>query len=101
MTALATPVGPSRLRRIGALAAAETQPATIRFTLDDGVPPPPVPAGVHVVSAGPQVEWHTRALQPALARLLAWAAAYGVVLRGLQARSASLEQAFLAVADAE
>jgi ABC-2 type transport system ATP-binding protein len=80
---------------------AQTQPATIRFVLDAGDPRPPVPAGVQVVSAGPRVEWHTRALQPVLAQLLAWAAAYGVVLRGLQARAASLEQAFLAVADAE
>jgi ABC-2 type transport system ATP-binding protein len=80
---------------------AETQPATIRFTLTPGDPQPPVPSGVEVVSAGPRVEWHTRVLQPALAQLLAWAAAYGVVLRGLQARAASLEQAFLAVADAD
>ena len=80
---------------------AETQPATIRFTLAPGDPQPPVPSGVEVVSAGPRIEWHTRALQPALAQLLAWAAAYGVVLRGLQARAASLEQAFLAVADAD
>jgi ABC-2 type transport system ATP-binding protein len=80
---------------------AETQPATIRFTLDAGVPRPPVPRDVEVVAAGPRVEWHTRALQPVLAALLAWAAEHGVVLRGLQARAASLEQAFLAVADAE
>jgi ABC-2 type transport system ATP-binding protein len=80
---------------------AETQPATIRFTLDGDVPQPPVPAGVQVLGAGPQVEWHTRTLQPVLTQLLAWAAAYGVVLRGLHARAASLEQAFLAAADAE
>ncbi|SDN98820.1 ABC transporter ATP-binding protein [Geodermatophilus sp. DSM 45219] len=79
---------------------AETQPATIRFTLDAGAPQPPVPAAVEVVTPGPRVEWHTRALQPVLAELLAWAAANGVVLRGLQARAASLEQAFLAVANA-
>ena len=80
---------------------AETQPATIRFVLDAGVPQPPVPAGVEEVRPGPRVEWHTRALQPALVELLAWAAANGVLLRGLQARAASLEQAFLAVAAAE
>jgi ABC-2 type transport system ATP-binding protein len=79
---------------------ADTQPATIRFTLDAGSPQPPVPAAVEVVGPGPRVEWHTRSLQPVLAELLAWAAANGVVLRGLQARAASLEQAFLAVADA-
>ncbi len=79
----------------------ETQPATIRFAPDPGAPRPPVPAGVEVVEDGPRVEWHTRALQPVLAGLLAWAAENGVVLRGLHARAASLEQAFLAVADGE
>ncbi|MCZ2848060.1 ABC transporter ATP-binding protein [Modestobacter sp. VKM Ac-2978] len=78
---------------------AETQPATIRFTLDDDAPPPPVPAGAQVVTQGRRVEWHTRALQPVLAELLAWAAEHGVVLRTLLARAGSLEQAFLAVAD--
>jgi ABC-2 type transport system ATP-binding protein len=79
----------------------ETQPATVRFTLDPGTPRPPVPAAAEVVEDGPRVEWHTRALQPVLAELLAWAAANGVVLRGLHARAASLEQAFLAVADGD
>jgi ABC-2 type transport system ATP-binding protein len=80
---------------------AATQPATIRFTLDGDAPPlPPLPA-VRVAAAGPQVELHTRALQPALTELLTWAAAHRVVLTGLQARSASLEQAFLAVADGD
>ncbi|MQA32904.1 ABC transporter ATP-binding protein [Modestobacter roseus] len=78
---------------------AETQPATIRFTLDDDAPQPPVPTGVQVVGQGRRVEWHTRALQPVLAELLAWAAEHGVVLRTLLARAGSLEQAFLAVAD--
>ncbi|RFU23133.1 ABC transporter ATP-binding protein [Geodermatophilus marinus] len=80
---------------------AETQPATIRFTLDPGTPAPPVPDAVEVVEAGPRVDWRTRSLQPVLAELLAWAARHGVVLRALQARAASLEQAFLAVADAD
>ncbi|MGY1710006.1 ABC transporter ATP-binding protein [Geodermatophilus sp. SYSU D00758] len=79
---------------------AETQPATVRFTLDPGTPAPPVPDAVEVVGAGPRVEWRTRSLQPVLAELLTWAARHGVVLRALQARAASLEQAFLAVADA-
>ena len=77
---------------------AETQPATVRFVLDDGAPVPPRPAGVQVVSEGRRVEWHTRALQPVLAELLAWATEHRVLLRALEARSASLEQAFLAVA---
>lgn len=78
---------------------AETQPATIRFGLDEDAPQPPVPAGVQVVSQGRRIEWQTRALQPVLAGLLAWAAEHGVVLRTLLARAGSLEQAFLAVAD--
>ncbi|SCX45102.1 ABC-2 type transport system ATP-binding protein [Klenkia marina] len=78
---------------------AETQPAVVRFTLDDDAPALPVPDGVQVVAAGPRHEWHTRALQPVLAEVLAWAAEHGVVLRHLQATAASLEQAFLAVAE--
>jgi ABC-2 type transport system ATP-binding protein len=53
------------------------------------------------VASRPRVEWHTRALQPVLGELLGWAAEHRVVLRGLQARAASLEQAFLAVAAGE
>ncbi len=78
---------------------AETQLATIRFALDADAPEPPVPAGVEVVRSGARTEWHTAALQPVLAGLLAWAAEHGVVLRTLNARAGSLEQAFLAVAD--
>ena len=51
------------------------------------------------MSPAPEVEIHTRALQAALAELLGWASEHAVLLGGLQARSASLEQAFLAVAD--
>ncbi len=78
---------------------AATQPATIRFTLPAGAPPLPDVPGATVVSATSRVELHTRSLQPVLASLLAWADASGLVLGGLQARAASLEQAFLAVAD--
>lgn len=78
---------------------AETQPATIRFSLPPGAPPLPSLPGVQVVAAAPDVELHTRALQAALTALLAWAHDQDVVLVGLQARAASLEQAFLAVAD--
>ena len=80
---------------------AATQPATVRFTLDERAPLPPQPAGVQVLSGAPHVEWHTRALQPVLTDLLGWAARHGVVLHALHARAASLEQAFLAVADAD
>jgi ABC-2 type transport system ATP-binding protein len=78
---------------------AETQSATIRFTLDEDAPPLPPLAGVRVAAARPRVVLHTRALERALSDLLTWAADSGVVLRDLQARTASLEQVFLAVAD--
>jgi ABC-2 type transport system ATP-binding protein len=78
---------------------AATQPAVVRFTLPAGAPPLPVMPGVRVAARTPLVELHTRALQPTLTRLLAWAADSGVALGALDARSASLEQAFLAVAD--
>ena len=76
----------------------ESRPATVRFALDADAPPLPALPGVAVVSGPPHVELHTRALQPALTRLLAWAAERDLVLAGLQARTASLEQVFLAVA---
>jgi ABC-2 type transport system ATP-binding protein len=47
------------------------------------------------------VELQTRALQPTLSHLLAWATEHAIVLHELHARAASLEQAFLAVADRE
>lgn len=75
------------------------QPATIRFTVPQAAPPLPLLPGVRVVSTTPDVELSTFALQPALAQLLAWASQHGLELTGLQARAASLEQAFLAVAD--
>jgi ABC-2 type transport system ATP-binding protein len=78
---------------------AATQPATIRFTVDAGAPPLPPMPGVHIAALRPTVELQTTALQPALTSLLAWAAEHAVVLGGLSARAASLEQAFLAVAD--
>jgi ABC-2 type transport system ATP-binding protein len=78
---------------------AGTQPATIRFTLDAGAPPLPAMAAVRVAALRPTVELRTTALQPALTSLLTWAAEHRVVLGGLSARAATLEQAFLAVAD--
>jgi ABC-2 type transport system ATP-binding protein len=78
---------------------AESQPATIRFSLAPDAPPLPQLPGVELVGTAPDVELHTRALQPALTALLAWAADSEVVLSRLHARAASLEQAFLAVAD--
>ncbi|MGY1745780.1 ABC transporter ATP-binding protein [Blastococcus sp. SYSU D00695] len=82
----------------GELAA--TQPATIRFELRPGAPDLPELPATRSAGTGARVELETRALQPALTQLLAWADRERVELVGLQARSATLEQAFLAVADA-
>jgi ABC-2 type transport system ATP-binding protein len=76
-----------------------SQPATIRFTVPKGAPPLPRLPGVRIEHLAPHVRLSTFALQPALTQLLAWADEHGVELTGLQARTASLEQAFLAVAD--
>ena len=76
-----------------------SQPASIRFTVPKGAPALPRLAGVRVEHAAPHVRLSTFALQPALTQLLAWAAEHGLELAGLQARAASLEEAFLAVAD--
>jgi ABC-2 type transport system ATP-binding protein len=76
-----------------------SQPATIRFTLPVGAPPLPRLPGVRVEHTAPQLHLSTFALQPALTELLIWAGEHGLELTGLQARAASLEQAFLAVAD--
>ena len=76
-----------------------SQPATIRFTLPNGAPPLPRLPGVRVERLAPHVQLSTFALQPTLTQLLAWAGEHGLELTGLQARTASLEQAFLAVAD--
>jgi ABC-2 type transport system ATP-binding protein len=78
---------------------AASQPSTIRFTVPEHAPPLPRIAGMQIVVPAPQVEVRTFALQPTLAQLLAWAAENALELTGLQARAASLEQAFFAVAD--
>jgi ABC-2 type transport system ATP-binding protein len=78
---------------------AASQSATIRFTVDGGAPPLPDLPGVAIAVGPPHVELRTHDLQPVLAALLAWSDEHGVALTGLQARHASLEQAFLAVAD--
>ena len=73
-------------------------PARIRFALPDGLPPADLPQVGEVARAGRSVTIHTATLQQTLTVLLAWAADHGVALGGLDARSASLEEAFLAIA---
>jgi ABC-2 type transport system ATP-binding protein len=76
-----------------------SQPATIRFTVPDGAPPLPRLPGVRIEHTASRVQLSTFALQPTLTQLLTWAGEHGLELAGLQAQAASLEQAFLAVAD--
>jgi ABC-2 type transport system ATP-binding protein len=75
-----------------------SQPAQIRFAMPVGATLPALPHVLDVVRAGSSVIVHTSALQPTVAALLAWASAHDLELADLNARSASLEEAFLAVA---
>lgn len=81
---------------------AAAQPARISFSLPTGahdrVPDLPGSVGIDDVGAGRGVVVHTRDLQRSLAALLGWASARALVLTDLDARSASVEEAFLAVA---
>jgi ABC-2 type transport system ATP-binding protein len=81
-------------------------PARITFQLPAGValealPTLPGARSVHCDRTSGAVEIRTDALQESLAALLAWANRAGLVLPRLQARSASLEEAFLSVADGD
>ncbi|GAA3750354.1 ABC transporter ATP-binding protein [Plantactinospora mayteni] len=83
-----------------------THPARIGFALPDGLDPAelpalpgaqPPPVGAPAATGG-RLTLYTDALQPALTALLGWANGRGLELAGLDARAASLEEAFLAVA---
>ncbi|MFB7259393.1 ABC transporter ATP-binding protein [Streptomyces nojiriensis] len=76
-----------------------TRPARIRFTLPAGVPAARLPLGLRAAAYGQRVEIRTEHLQADLAELLGWAREDGVELAGLDARSASLEEAFLEIAE--
>ncbi|MER7757856.1 ABC transporter ATP-binding protein [Kitasatospora sp. NPDC097643] len=58
----------------------------------------PVLAGAEVTVDGRKVTVHTTGLQDTLTDLLGWARHHGIALGALDARSASLEEAFLAIA---
>ncbi|MER5599200.1 ABC transporter ATP-binding protein [Streptomyces sp. NPDC002265] len=79
------------------------RPSRISFELPDGYFPGDLPPlaelGVceHEV-VGRTIRLSTRELQRAATGLLVWAARAGVELRGLDVRSASLEEAFLSIA---
>ncbi|MFE9483957.1 ABC transporter ATP-binding protein [Streptomyces spororaveus] len=75
------------------------RPARIRFTLPAGVPAARLPLTLRAAADGQRVEIRTDRLQGDLAELLDWARECGVELAGLDARSASLEEAFLEIAE--
>ncbi|WP_037880253.1 ABC transporter ATP-binding protein [Streptomyces sp. NRRL F-5727] len=74
------------------------QPARIRFALPAGVPAARLPLALKAAEDADRVEIRTHALQDDLTALLDWARDHGVRLDGLDARSASLEEAFLDIA---
>ncbi len=81
-----------------------SRPARISFTLPGGsnAALPELPGVVRIErSPHGHVLLHTTELQPCLATLVAWADVQGVGLADLNARPASLEEAFLSIADAE
>ncbi|MFG2821868.1 ABC transporter ATP-binding protein [Kitasatospora sp. NPDC048365] len=79
------------------------RPSRIGFELPERSGPhgdlvlPPL-AGAEVTADGRRITVRTTTLQATLTDLLGWAAHHGVALGGLDARSASLEEAFLAIA---
>ncbi|MFE6227581.1 MULTISPECIES: ABC transporter ATP-binding protein [unclassified Streptomyces] len=74
------------------------QPARIRFALPAGVPAARLPLALKAAEDGDRIEIRTHALQDDLTALLGWARDHDVRLDGLDARSASLEEAFLDIA---
>ncbi|UZI30260.1 ABC transporter ATP-binding protein [Streptomyces sp. VB1] len=77
------------------------QPARIRFVLPEAVPAARLPLSLRAAAEGSRVEIRTPELQESLHELLEWARESGVRLHGLDARSASLEEAFLDIAKAQ
>jgi len=95
-----------RIVRTGTPAeVAASQPARISFRLpaDTREPLPDLPGAVGTAGMdgrnGRSVVVRTQDLQRTLLALLGWASSRGVELPDLNARSASLEEAFLAVAE--
>ncbi|MFJ9849487.1 ABC transporter ATP-binding protein [Streptomyces sp. NPDC101150] len=80
-----------------------TQPSHISFELPDGFAPGDLPplGELGVIgheTAGRTVRLRTDELQRAATGVLVWAQDKGITLRGLDVRSASLEEAFLGIA---
>lgn len=74
------------------------RPSRIRFELPAGVAPARLPLALRAAADGRRVDIRTHTLQESLHTLLSWARESGVELHGLDARSASLEEAFLDIA---
>ncbi|GAA3012076.1 ABC transporter ATP-binding protein [Kitasatospora sp. NPDC127116] len=75
------------------------RPARIGFELPEFTGAAlPVLAGAELALDGRKVTVQTRTLQDTLTDLLGWARHHGIALGALDARSASLEEAFLAIA---
>ncbi|MER6149886.1 ABC transporter ATP-binding protein [Streptomyces hirsutus] len=79
------------------------QPSRITFELPQGYFPGDLPPLDELGVTGHEwdgrtVKLHTRKLQQAATRLLVWAERTGMELKGLDVRSASLEEAFLGIA---
>ncbi|MFD3521725.1 ABC transporter ATP-binding protein [Streptomyces sp. NPDC058653] len=75
-----------------------TRPARIRFMLPVGVEPGHLPLTLRAAADGRQIDIRTQELQRDLGELLRWADEFGVQLEAIDARSASLEEAFLEIA---
>ncbi|MFB6818812.1 ABC transporter ATP-binding protein [Streptomyces sp. NPDC056347] len=75
-----------------------SRPSRIRFRLPEGVPAARLPLGLRAAAEGGRIEIRTHRLQESLDELLTWARESDVRLLGLDARSASLEEAFLDIA---
>ncbi|MER6916812.1 ABC transporter ATP-binding protein [Streptomyces sp. NPDC000594] len=77
------------------------RPARIRFELPEGVAPARLPLSLRAAAEGQRISIRTHDLQGSLGELLRWAAETNVRLKGLDARSASLEEAFLEIAQTD
>jgi ABC-2 type transport system ATP-binding protein len=76
-------------------------PARISFALPPGHELPSLPGASRVDRSGARITVYTDALQETLTMLLNWARNHDIELHRLDARSASLEEAFLAIASDE
>ncbi|MET7618888.1 ABC transporter ATP-binding protein [Streptomyces sp. NPDC005408] len=74
------------------------RPARIRFVLPEGVAAGRLPLSLRAAADGRRIEIRTHQLQQALGELLLWARESDVRLEALDARSATLEEAFLDIA---